>query len=501
MEIILEQKTAAQTDADTLVVTCVCKSTPADPLSGVAAEVDAATGGWIEELFERKEFSGKALDTAFLHRAAGLAAKHLLVAGVGPAERFTPGEMRKAMGTALRTAKAKGSRDVCLALGGAQASPEMVQAAVEGALLGDYEPDLYKTDPKKGEKVVDRFRIAVSEMRNDLAAALERGRIIGESQNYTRALVNEPANLLTPSRLAREAASIASGAALECEILDEARMRELGMGALLGVSQGSLEAPALIVLRYKPDVPSTASSAHLALVGKGVTFDTGGVSIKPSDGMEKMKYDMAGAAAVLGAMRALARLKPAIPVTGFAPCVENMVSGRAQRPGDIVTSYNGKTIEVLNTDAEGRLILADALTYAVRQGCTHLVDAATLTGAIAVALAHIHAGLFSNNDELQGRLLAASKAEGEGLWPMPLDEDYKDYLKSAFADLPNISGGRYGGAVTAAKFLEEFVEEKPWAHLDIAGTAWLDDAKPYLAKGPTGVGVRTFVRLTMDWRA
>jgi len=233
-------------------------------------------------------------------------------------------------------------------------------------------------------------------------------------------------------------------------------------------------------------------------VGKGVTFDTGGISIKPSEGMEKMKYDMSGGAAMIGAMQAIAQLKPELAVTAFIPCVENMPGSRAQRPGDIVTAMSGKTIEVLNTDAEGRLILADALAYARQQGCTHLVDAATLTGAVVVALAHIHVGVFANNDALQDRVLKASKAEGERMWPMPMDDDYKEYLKSAFADLGNI-GGRWGGAITAAIFLKEFAEDTPWVHLDIAGTAWLDDAKPYLAKGPAGVPVRTLVRLAMDW--
>jgi leucyl aminopeptidase len=268
------------------------------------------------------------------------------------------------------------------------------------------------------------------------------------------------------------------------------------MGALLGVAQGSDNPPALIVIRYSPE--GAAEGTHLGLVGKGVTFDSGGISIKPSEGMEKMKYDMGGGAAVLGAMRAIAQLKPPVRVTAFVPTVENMVSGRAQRPGDIVTSMSGKTIEVLNTDAEGRLILADALTYAVRQGCTHLIDAATLTGAIVVALAHIHVGAFTNDDKFLARVMKSASAAGDRLWHMPLDEDYKEYLKSAFADLPNI-GGRWGGAITAAKFLEEFVEEKPWVHLDIAGTAWLDDAKPHLAKGPTGVPVRTFVNLALEF--
>jgi leucyl aminopeptidase len=215
--------------------------------------------------------------------------------------------------------------------------------------------------------------------------------------------------------------------------------------------------------------------------------------------MEKMKYDMAGGAAMLGAMRAIAQLKPAIPVTAFIPCVENMPGSRAQRPGDIVTAMSGKTIEVINTDAEGRLILADALTYARRQGCTHLVDAATLTGAIVVALGHLNVGLFANDDAMRDRVLQAAKAEGERMWPMPLEEDYKEYLKSAFADLANV-GGRWGGAVTAAMFLKEFAGDAPWVHLDIAGTAYLDESKPFLAKGPTGTPVRTLVRLATGWK-
>jgi leucyl aminopeptidase len=252
----------------------------------------------------------------------------------------------------------------------------------------------------------------------------------------------------------------------------------------------------LIVVRYKP--LEAKSAAHLGLVGKGVTFDSGGISIKPADGMEKMKYDMAGGAAMLGAMRAIAQLKPAIAVTAFIPCVENMPGSRAQRPGDIVTAMSGKTVEVINTDAEGRLILADAITYARKQGCTHLVDAATLTGAVVVALGHLNVGLFANNDAMRDRVLRAAKSAGERMWALPLEEDYKDYLKSAFADLANV-GGRYGGAITAAIFLKEFAEETPWVHLDIAGTAWLDESKPHLAKGPTGVPVRTLVDLAMDW--
>jgi leucyl aminopeptidase len=249
-------------------------------------------------------------------------------------------------------------------------------------------------------------------------------------------------------------------------------------------------------MNYRPAQPK--GEGHLALVGKGVTFDTGGISIKPSDGMEKMKYDMAGAAAVIGAMKAIAQLRPAIPVTGYVPTVENMLNGNAQRPGDIVTSLAGKTIEVLNTDAEGRLILADAITYAIRHGATHIVDAATLTGAIAIALGHYNIGAFTNNQEFLDRVLAATRTAGEKTWQLPMDEEYKDYLKSAYADLPNI-GGRYGGSITAAWFLREFADPTPWVHLDIASTAWLDDNKAWLAKGPTGVAVRSFVQVALDW--
>jgi len=362
---------------------------------------------------------------------------------------------------------------------------------VEGAILADFEPDQYKTDPKKDEKKVDSFLIA-----GGSAAGLNRGRILGESQNFTRELINEPGNILTPSLLAKHAQEMAAANGLECEVLDQAKMKELGMGALLGVSQGSAEPPAFIMVRYRPQ--KATSQDHLALIGKGVTFDTGGVSIKPAEGMEKMKYDMSGGAAVLGAMRAIAQLKPAVTITAIVPAVENMCGSRAQRPGDIVKSLNGKTVEVLNTDAEGRLILIDAITYAQRLGCTHLVDIATLTGSIVVALGHVNIGAFTNEDGLLQKVLAAAKAEGEKTWQMPMDEEYKEALKSPFADLQNI-GGRPAGSITAAWFLNEFTEGKPWVHLDVAGMAWNDEAKPFLAKGPVGVCVRSFVRLAENW--
>jgi leucyl aminopeptidase len=490
MKIQLQQGRVSEIDADVLVVAGFPPETPRD------RGLNDATAGWLDELYASGEFEGKACELAVLHRPAGMKARRLAVAGAGKPEKFNEFEMRRLVGSAVRALKAKSLRQIHFWLPERFASPAFAQAAVEGAILGDFEPDQLKTDPKKADKRIESFTLCVETDDSMLGRAVESGRIIAESQNFARALVNEPSNVLTPQALAERARAMAAETGLACEILDEAQMRELGMGSLLGVSQGSENPPAFIVLRYMP--ATTAGSDHLGLVGKGVTFDTGGISIKPSDGMEKMKYDMGGGAAVLGAMRAIAQLKPNLQVTAFVPTVENMVSGRAQRPGDIVTSMSGKTIEVLNTDAEGRLILADALTYALRQGCTHLVDAATLTGAIVVALGHIHVGAFTNNDDLLGRVIAAGRQSGERMWHMPLDDDYKDYLKTPFADIPNI-GGRWGGAVTAAKFLEEFVESKPWVHLDIAGTAWLDDAKPFLAKGPTGVPVRSFVSLALNW--
>ncbi|HEX4770093.1 MAG TPA: leucyl aminopeptidase [Bryobacteraceae bacterium] len=456
----------------------------------------AEQSGWLADLRARTEFAGKLYEIITLHKPQGLAASRLTLIGGGKRETFSPFEARRAAGALVRALKAKAVHNVALLLEGA--SDELAQAAVEGAILATWEPDKYKTDPKKIEKQIDGFTLVVpGGNQAALEAAAEKGRIIAEAQNLTRDLANEPANRLAPADLVNAARAVAEELGLEIEVLDRDAMTELGMGALLGVAQGSDNPPFLIVLKYRPSLP--AGDDHLALVGKGVTFDTGGISIKPADGMEKMKYDMAGAAAAVGAMKAIGRLRPAIPVTAYIPTVENMLNGRAQRPGDIVTSLAGKTIEVLNTDAEGRLILADALTYANRNGATHIIDAATLTGAIGVALGHYNVGAFTNNQPFLDKFLAASRLAGEKTWQLPLEEEYKDYLKSVFADLPNV-GGRPGGAITAAWFLREFADPTPWVHLDIAATAWLDDAKPWMSKGPTGVAVRSFVQLATHWQ-
>ncbi len=445
---------------------------------------------WLDELKSSGEFSAKSGETAVLHLPQGLKAKRLVVVGGGKKDKFDAAALRRSAGSLTRALKQKGVKRLALMLGGGS-----VEAAVEGAILGNYEPDMNK--PSTDAKPLEAFHVVAAAKTAELEQALQRGVILAEAQNFSRDLGNEPANRMTPTVMAKQAQEMAAAYGLDIEVLDRDRMQQLGMGSLLGVAQGSDEPPVLIVLRYQP-AGGAKSKDHLALIGKGVTFDSGGISIKPAEGMEKMKYDMCGAAAVIGAMRAIAQLKPPVTVTGFVPSVENMLNGRAQRPGDIVKSLSGKTIEVLNTDAEGRLILNDAITYAKKLGCTHLVDAATLTGAIVVALGFVNTGAFTNNDALLGRVMAAGKEEGEKMWHMPLDDDYKDLLKSTFADLANI-GGRWGGAISAAWFLKEFAEDTPWVHLDIAGTAYLDDAKPHLAKGPTGVCVRTFAKLAQSW--
>jgi leucyl aminopeptidase len=457
----------------------------------------------LAAFYSSGEIKGKLLELTLLHGLEGYKARRVLIAGAGKREKFDVTALRQLAGAAVRLLKGKGVATLAFALDShindGESSPEQIAAVAEGAILGDWEPDFLKTDKKEKNEPISSIVIALGSQDPTpaLEMALEKGRIIAEATNLSRDIAVEPPNLLTPLSLAERAREVAEGCGLSFDVLDQDRMRQLGMGALLGVAQGSDAPPALIVLRYTPE--SGASSDHLGLVGKGVTFDTGGISIKPSEGMDKMKYDMAAGAAVIGAMQAIARLKPPVTVTGIVPAVENMPGSRAQRPGDIVTSLSGKTIEILNTDAEGRLILADAITYAKQLGCTHLVDAATLTGAIAIALGHTLSGVFSNNDDLLAQWMTASKEAGEKMWHMPLDDEYREQLNSVYADIQNL-GTRWGGACTAAMFIKEFAGDTPWVHVDTAGTAWIDDAKPFLAKGPTGIPLGSFVNLVMNWR-
>jgi leucyl aminopeptidase len=438
------------------------------------------------------EFKAGANETLLLHAPAGLTAKRLLIVGLGKQAKVTVHGVRNAAGTAVRFTKPRGIRELAFALPEAEALPQVpcARAAVEGAFVGDYDPDTYRSDRK--DQSVQSFTLASSTNADKklVETAFAEGVIVGESQNFTRTLVNEPGNKLTPTILGQRAAAMAADVGLKAEVYSTEKLHELKMGAFWSVSQGSEEPPALIVLRYEPE--GVKDGPVLGLVGKGITFDTGGISIKPSENMEKMKYDMAGGAAMLGAMRAIALLEPKVRVIGIVCAAENMPDGKAQKPGDVQTAMSGKTIEIINTDAEGRLVLADGLSYAKQLGATHLIDAATLTGAIGIALGKVNAGAFSNDDETYGKFQLALEIAGEPFWRMPLGDEYAELIKSDIGDIKN-TGARYGGASTAAEFLKVFAEETPWIHLDIAGMAWVEDSRPYIAKGPSGIGVRSIL--------
>jgi leucyl aminopeptidase len=437
------------------------------------------------------EFKAGANETVLLHAPAGLAAKRLLIVGLGKQAKATVHSVRSAAGTAVRYTKPRGIRELALAIPEAEFLPPgpCSRAVVEGAILGDYDSDTYRSD-RKDLSVKSFVLVAAEADKSAIEAGFAEGVIIGDSQNFTRVQVNEPGNKLTPTILADRAVEMASEVGLDWEVYSMEKLIELKMGAFAAVAQGSEQPPALIVLKYNPE--GVTGGPILGLVGKGITFDTGGISIKPSDKMELMKYDMAGGAAMLGAMRAIALLKPKVRVIGIVCAAENMPDGKAYKPGDVVTAMSGKTIDVINTDAEGRLVLADGLTYAKQLGATHLIDAATLTGAIGVALGLVNGGGFSNDEETYAKFQGAVATSGEKFWRMPLGEEYADQIKSDIADIKN-TGGRHGGASTAAEFLHNFAEDTPWIHLDIAGMAWIEDSRPYIAKGPSGFAVRSIL--------
>ena len=496
MQITLETKPFAALDTEALV-TFIFEET--DPIQGRIAEIDQATGGLLRKLAKSGELTGKTLEFTLLHAPAGLKAARLLLVGAGKGEQLNSATLRKTAGAALRYLKSRSVKNFVYLVREGASNEETAQAIAEGALTANFETDKYKTD-KKNEKNIETISIAGYSDSERAAGdkAASKGRIIAEAQNFARDLVNEPSNKLTPRVLADKAQAMAKEAGLAVQILDEKKIAELKMGALLSVSQGGPEPPRVMVVTYTP-ANLKPGAPVIGLVGKAVTFDTGGISIKPADGMEKMKYDMAGGATMLGVMRALAALKPSVKVICVVPSTENMPGGTAQKPGDIQTAMSGKTIEVLNTDAEGRLILADGIHYAKQLGATHLVDAATLTGAIVVALANVNVGVFGSDQAFTDKLLASAKAVGEKMWQMPIDDDYRDFIKGSFADIQNISSGKGGGAITGAMFIKEFTGDSPWIHLDIAGTAWNDDVKPWLAKGPTGVALRTLVHLVLSY--
>jgi leucyl aminopeptidase len=498
--------------AVTAVDTQAAKGPDATPALVLLAKDDAVQAA-AAAVLASGEFKAGINETVLIHAPAGLKAKRMLIVGLGKEAKATVHTVRNAAGTAVRFTKPRAIRELVFALPVSDALPlpAIARAAAEGAIIGDFDADTYKSDRK--DQSVQSFTVAAPAGTDEsaLRAAFAEGVIVGESQNFTRSLVNEPGNVLTPTEFGKRAAAMAQETGLKCDVYSTDKLHELKMGAFWSVAQGSAEPPALIVARYEPagvtdgpvhhptdNDPSAGAPVVLGLVGKGVTFDTGGISIKPADNMEKMKYDMAGGAAMLGAMRAIALLKPRVRVIAIVCATENMPDGKAQKPGDVQTAMPiapdkpGKTIEIINTDAEGRLVLADGLTYAKQLGATHLIDAATLTGAVAVALGMVNAGVFSNHDETFNKFEEGLELSGERFWRLPLGEEYAELIKSDIGDIKN-TGGRYGGAITAAEFLRVFAEDTPWIHLDIAGTAWIEDARPFIAKGPSGVAVRSIL--------
>lgn len=480
----------AEVETECLIVFAVDRGENKKPEPALAGK-DPALDKAVADLISSGEISGKSGETVLLHKPQGIKAKRLLVAGCGKAKSFNHVELRKAAGAALRTLKPKMIKSCAYVLPELPSGAEdAMRSIVEAAYVADFDPDTYRSDRKD---FTTKEITIVAPGGSDHAAlqrAADRARIIGESQNFTRELVNEPSNRLTPTMLADRTKKMCDSVGLKCEVYGPDKIKEMKMGAFWSVAQGSDEEPRLIVMRYEPQ--GAPEKPVLGLIGKGITFDTGGISIKPADGMEKMKYDMAGGAAMIGAMRAIAQLKPKVKVISIVCATENMPSGKAQKPGDVQIAMSGKAIEIINTDAEGRLVLADGLHYARTLGCTHLIDAATLTGACVVALGHVNAGVFANDEDAYQHFTRALDRSGEKFWRLPVDGEYLDMIRSSIADIMN-TGGRWGGASTAAAFLKEFVEDTPWLHLDIAGTAWIEDNKGWIAKGPSGIAVRSLV--------
>lgn len=470
-------------------------------LSQAARTVDDALGGLLQELFASGEFKGEVGELTTVHTMGKLATRRVVFAGLGKQEKLQTLAILRTYGAAARHLQQSGAHDIALASLLENAPLDMeaqAQAAIEGALLGLYTFKKYQHSDAQGNgrgiNKIDVIADAAEHTR--LQPALKRAVALAEAANFTRDMVNEPPNVLTPTELANRASMVAKRFELDFEVLDRPQMQELGMGGLLGVSQGSLEEPAkFIIMHYRG--AATRSEKDLTLVGKGITFDTGGISIKPAENMHKMKGDMAGAAAVIGAMYAIAALKPAINVTVLVPTTENMPGGNAYRPGDILRIMNGKTIEIVNTDAEGRLVLADALSYAIiKEQATTIIDVATLTGGKVIALGAVMCALFCNDDSLSTQIIEAGQVAGEKFWRMPLDDEYAEAIHSDVADIKQ-TGGRPASAVTAAKILEHFVGDAHWAHLDIAGTDFGDVKRPYAEKGATGFAARTLAELAL----
>jgi leucyl aminopeptidase len=463
-------------------------------LSGPAVEVNARLDGMIQRLVDVGEIRGRPFEVTILHTYGKLPAARVAVVGLGQARQADLFALRRAAGAAARILRDLGCRRVGTALHQAFSGPrpeQLVRAVVEAAYVGLYRGEERKTRRELPDEFDEIAVLGVADEHREAASAVARvAQVGGTATNYARRLVNLPANDITPTALAEQAVDIGKRTGLEVEVLEPARLREIGMGALLAVASGSDQPACLIVMRYR----GKGSGPQVAFVGKGLTFDSGGISIKPAEKMHIMKSDMAGAAAVLGAMQAVAELKIPLDVMGVIPASENLPSGHAYRPGDVLTAFGGSTIEVISTDAEGRLILADALGYARQQGATHLIDIATLTGACIIALGYTTAGVMGNDNELVEAVLDAGERVGERMWRLPLFPEYRAMLDSLVADLKNV-GGRPAGTILGGWFLREFVGETSWVHIDIAGTSWSEENEPHQIEGATGAGVRTLLAL------
>jgi leucyl aminopeptidase len=474
-------------------------------LQGVAAMIDKALDGAVAALQQEGEFSGKPRQQTVLHTHGRLKAKKVVLSGLGKLDTVTLERLRQAAGGAAQYARGLAVNTLAVSLDGAIPASiglsEAAQAAAEGMILTLYRFDRFKTEGNDRREVTAIRLIANNrEQAKAMQPGVEVGRVVAESANFARSLVNHPANEMTPTMLAEQARQMAKDCQLKCEVLDRKDVEKLGMGLFLGVAQGSDEPPKFIILEHRG---GKRGQGNLVFVGKGITFDSGGISIKPAEGMERMKYDMSGGAAVIGALRAAALLKVPHNIIGLVPATENLPSGKATKPGDVHRAMNGKTAEIVNTDAEGRLILGDALAYAARYKPMACVDLATLTGACVVALGHEAIGMMGNpqGEALMDRLRQAGTRTGERVWQLPLWDEYLEQVKSDVADIKNVGAGRAAGAIAGAAFLAKFVEGYPWVHLDIAGTAWAHSEQPYKPKGGTGVGVRLLTQLVLDWNA
>ena len=478
-KLTLVHEPLTQRPVDALVLGLYSDAKP----TGAAAAFDQASGGLLSQLLETKELTGKRYETTLLWAPRGTFARCVLVVGLGPRDELDSAVAFRAASTAARALAARPRGQVAFDLVGGW-NEEQVEAGVCGSLVGCCGSDLYRAQKKRTPPAEVLWGGILDE-------PARRGQTVASAVNLARRLVNEPPSELYPERFAAVAEQVAQGCGVTCEVWDAARLEAERCGALLAVGRGSARPPRLVILRYFGASPD---EAPLALVGKGVTFDSGGLSLKPTDGMKTMKCDMAGAAAVLAALQAIAQLRLPLNVIGLCGLVENMISGSAYKLGDVLHARSGKTIEVLNTDAEGRLVLADVLDVARQHRPSHILDLATLTGACVVALGTDVAGLMSNHRPLSMQVEQAAQAAGEAVWPLPMFPEFGEQLQSEVADLRNVGDGRWGGAILAAKFLEEFVGDTPWVHLDLAGPAFLETPKPWLDAGGTGFGVRTLVQ-------